>query len=442
MGMVKGKLSSFQIILLGFAGVILLGAFLLALPISSKSHEWTSFIDALFTSTSAVCVTGLIVFDTATHWTIFGQIVILLLIQIGGMGVVTVAVSFALISGKKIGLLGRETIQNAISAPAVGGIVRLTGFIIKGIFLIELIGALAMMPVFCRDYGAEGIWLAVFHSVSAFCNAGFDIMGTKSGGFTSITHYSAQPVINITIMLLIIIGGIGFLVWEDVCKHKWKLKEYRTQSKVVLAMTAALIVLPAVYFFFFEFGDLPIGERILVSLFQSVTPRTAGFNTVDLTSISDTGSYLMIILMLIGGSPGSTAGGMKTTTIAVLFSSAFSVFRKKENAELMKRRVDDDTVKMASSIFTMYLTLFLFGGMAISAIENLPITACLFETASAVGTVGLTLGITPTLGIASKLILILSMFFGRVGGLTLIYAAFGPNKKQVAKLPADTIAVG
>lgn len=442
MGMVKGKLSSFQIILLGFAGVILLGAFLLALPISSKSHEWTSFIDALFTSTSAVCVTGLIVFDTATHWTIFGQIVILLLIQIGGMGVVTVAVSFALISGKKIGLLGRETIQNAISAPAVGGIVRLTGFIIKGIFLIELIGALAMMPVFCRDYGAEGIWLAVFHSVSAFCNAGFDIMGTKSGGFTSITRYSAQPVINITIMLLIIIGGIGFLVWEDVCKHKWKLKEYRTQSKVVLAMTAALIVLPAVYFFFFEFGDLPIGERILVSLFQSVTPRTAGFNTVDLTSISDTGSYLMIILMLIGGSPGSTAGGMKTTTIAVLFSSAFSVFRKKDNAELMKRRIDDDTVKMASSIFTMYLTLFLLGGMAISAIENLPITACLFETASAVGTVGLTLGITPTLGIASKLILILSMFFGRVGGLTLIYAAFGPNKKQVAKLPADTIAVG
>ena len=299
-----------------------------------------------------------------------------------------------------------------------------------------------MMPVFCRDYGAEGIWLAVFHSVSAFCNAGFDIMGTKSGGFTSITRYSAQPVINITIMLLIIIGGIGFLVWEDVCKHKWKLKEYRTQSKVVLAMTAALIVLPAVYFFFFEFGDLPIGERILVSLFQSVTPRTAGFNTVDLTSISDTGSYLMIILMLIGGSPGSTAGGMKTTTIAVLFSSAFSVFRKKDNAELMKRRIDDDTVKMASSIFTMYLTLFLLGGMAISAIENLPITACLFETASAVGTVGLTLGITPTLGIASKLILILSMFFGRVGGLTLIYAAFGPNKKQVAKLPADTIAVG
>jgi len=440
MGILKRKLSSFQIILIEFAGVILLGAFLLTLPISSKTHEWTSFIDALFTSTSAVCVTGLIVFDTATHWTIFGQIVILLLIQIGGMGIVTIAVSLAVISGKKIGLFSRETMKNAISAPNVSGIVRLTGFIIKGIFLIELIGALVMMPVFCIDYGAEGIWLSIFHSVSAFCNAGFDIMGTKSGEFTSITRYSAQPVINITIMLLIIIGGIGFLVWEDVCKHKWRIKEYRTQSKVIV--TAALIVLPAIYFFFFEFGDLPVGKRILASLFQSVTTRTAGFNTVDLTAISDTGLYLMIILMLIGGSPGSTAGGMKTTTVAVLFSSAFSVFRKKDNAELMKRRVDDETVKTASAIFIMYITLFLLGGMAISAIENLPVTSCLYETASAVGTVGLTLGITPTLGIASKLILILSMFFGRVGGLTLIYAAFGTHKKQAAKLPTDTIAVG
>ena len=442
MEILKRKLSTFQIILLGFAGVILLGALILTLPISSKSHEWTSFTDALFTSTSAVCVTGLIVFDTATHWTIFGQSVILLLIQIGGMGVVTIAVSLAVASGKKIGLFSRETMKNAISAPNVSGIVRLTGFIIKGILLIEMIGALIMLPVFCKDYGAEGIWMSIFHSVSAFCNAGFDIMGTKSGEFTSLTYYSAQPVINITIMLLIIIGGIGFLVWEDICKHKWRIREYRTQSKLVLIVTAALIVFPAVYFFFFECGDLPVTERILASLFQSVTPRTAGFNTINLTAISDTGLYLMIILMLIGGSPGSTAGGMKTTTIAVLFSSAFSVFRKKDNAELMKRRIDDETVKTASAVFLMYITLFLVGGMAISTIENLPITSCLYETASAVGTVGLTLGITPTLGSASKIILIMSMFFGRVGGLTLIYAAFGANKKQVAKLPADTIAVG
>ena len=430
----KWKLSSFQIILLGFATVILIGAFLLMLPISNKTGEWTPFIDTLFTSTSAVCVTGLIVFDTATHWTMFGQIIILLLIQIGGMGVVTVAASFALLSGKKIGLFGRNTIKEAISAPNVGGIVRLTGFILKGIFLIEIIGALIMLPVFCKDYGAEGIWMAIFHSVSAFCNAGFDIMGTKSGVFMSLTSFSAQPIINIVIMLLIVIGGIGFLVWEDICKNKWHIKKYRTQSKIVLLVTGILIVVPTIY--------LPIGERILASFFQAITPRTAGFNTVNLSIISETGLLLMIILMLIGGSPSSTAGGMKTTTLAVLFSSAISVFRKKDNAELMKRRIDDNTVKNAATIFLMYIVLFLFGGMIISTIEDLPLLTCLYETASAIGTVGLTLGITPTLGIISKIILILLMFIGRVGGLTLIYAALGGNKKQVSKLPIDNITVG
>lgn len=438
----KLKLSSFQIILFGFVAVILIGAFLLMLPISSKSGEGTAFIDSLFTSTSAVCVTGLIVFDTATHWTIFGQIIILLLIQIGGMGVVMVAASFALLSGKKIGLFGRDTMKEAISAPTVGGIVRLTGFILKGIFLIELIGALIMLPVFCKDYGAEGIWMAIFHSVSAFCNAGFDIMGTKSGAFSSLTSYSAQPIISITIMSLIVVGGIGFLVWEDICKNKWRIKKYRMQSKVVLLVTAILICLPTLYFFFFEFNDLPIGERLLTSLFQAITPRTAGFNTVNLAIISEVGLFLMIMLMLIGGSPGSTAGGMKTTTIAVLFSSAISVFKKKENAELMKRRIEDDTVKNAAAIFLLYIVLFLGGGMVISAIEDLPMLYCLYETASAVGTVGLTLGITPTLGILSKTILIVLMFVGRVGGLTLIYAALGGNKKQVSKLPLDKITVG
>ncbi len=438
----KFKLSSFQIILLGFAAVIFIGAFLLALPISSKSGEWTSFIDSLFTSTSAVCVTGLVIFDTATHWSIFGQTIILILIQIGGMGIVTVAISFALLSGKKIGLFSRGTMKEAISAPSVGGIIRLVGFILKVIFIVELIGALIMLPIFCKDYGAEGILMAIFHSISAFCNAGFDIMGTKSGDFSSLTSFSAQPVISITVMLLIVIGGIGFLVWEDVCKHKWRVKKYRTQSKVVLLVTGILIVIPAIYFFFFEFASLPIGERILVSLFQSITPRTAGFNTANITAISGTGLLLMVILMLIGGSPGSTAGGMKTTTIAVLLSSTISVFKKKDNAELMKRRIDDETVKNAVAIFLMYLSLFVFSGMIISSIEGLPIMTCLFETASAIGTVGLTLGITPSLGVISKIILMVLMFFGRVGGLTLIYAALGGNKKQVSKLPIDNITVG
>lgn len=436
------KLSSFQIILLGFAAVILIGALLLMLPIASHTGEITPFSDTLFTSTSAVCVTGLIVHDTATHWSYFGQGVILLLIQIGGLGVVTVAASLAMLAGKKIGLGGRNTMQEAISAPSVGGIVRLTGFILKGVFIIEALGALIMLPVFCSDFGAKGIWMAVFHSVSAFCNAGFDIMGTHSGEFSSLTSYSADPVISITIMLLIIIGGIGFLTWEDICKHKWRIKNYRTQSKAILLTTSLLIFVPTLYFFFFEFRGYAIGERILLSLFQAVTPRTAGFNTASLGMISEVGIFIMTLLMLIGGSPGSTAGGMKTTTVAVLFSSAFSVFRKKEDTQMFRRRIADETVKHAAAILLLYVVLFLLGGSIICVVEELPFLTCLYEVASAIGTVGLSLGITPSLGIVSRGILIALMFFGRVGGLTLIYATFGGKERNVSKMPLDKITVG
>lgn len=439
---VNRKLSPFQIIILGFTAVILFGTLLLALPFASKAGGWTPFIDALFTSTSAVCVTGLVVLDTATGWTTFGQIVILCLIQIGGIGVVTIAASLAALSGRKIGIFSRETIKNALSAPSVGGIVHLTGFIVKGCFLIEGIGAVIMLPFFCVDYGAAGIWMAIFHAVSAFCNAGFDVMGEKTGRFSSLTGYAAHPVINITVMLLIVIGGIGFLVWEDVITHKWRFRKYKTQSKIVFAVSGILILLPALYFFFFECSDLTFGRRLTASLFQAVTPRTAGFNTLDLVAFSGVGRGILIVLMLIGGSPGSTAGGMKTTTVAVLFASAIAVFRKKDNAELMKRRIDDATVKTAAAILLMYVTVFLSSGMIISAVEGLPIGECLFESASAVGTVGLSLGVTQQIGVVSKLILIVCMFFGRVGGLTLIYAAFGGNRKQVAKLPLDVVSVG
>jgi len=438
----KLKLSSFQVILLGFASVILIGAFLLMLPISSKEGVVTPFSDALFTSTSAVCVTGLIVQDTATYWSYFGQAVILILIQIGGLGVVTVAASVSLLAGKKIGLGQRSTMQEAMSAPNVGGIVRLTWFILKGVLIIEVIGMLAMLPVFCIDHGVKGIWMAVFHSISAFCNAGFDVMGEVSGQYSSLTAYAAHPVISIVIMLLIIIGGIGFLTWEDVYRYKWRIKKYRTQSKIILVMTAILIVVPTLYFFFCEFEEYAMGERILLSLFQAVTPRTAGFNTANLGLISEVGLLLMMFLMVVGGAPGSTAGGMKTTTLTVLFSSAFSVFRRKENAELHKRRIDDNTVKHASAICLLYIVLFLLGGAVISAVEGLPLMTCLYETASAIGTVGLSLGITPSLGTVSQIILIALMFFGRVGGLTLIYATFGGTKKNISKLPIDKVTVG
>ena len=405
----KHRLSSFQIIISGFVGVILLGALLLMLPVSTTEGCITPFNETLFTATSAVCVTGLVVQDTGSYWSGFGQAVILALIQIGGLGVVTVAASFALLSGRKISLMQRSTMQDAISAPKVGGVVRLTQFILRGTFLIELLGAAAMLPVFCRDYGWRGIWMAVFHSISAFCNAGFDILGTENNLYPSLTGYTGSPIINITIMLLIVIGGIGFLTWDDICEHKWHFHRYRVQSKVILAITGFLIVVPAAFFFFEDFSALPTGTQLLVSFFQSVTTRTAGFNTVALSAMSSASKGIMILLMLIGGAPGSTAGGMKTTTLGVLLANAVATFRQRDNAQFFKRRIDCNTVKTASTILTMYLTLFFGGGIFISVYEHLPLSDCLYETSSAVGTVGLTLGITPQLHIPSQIVLIILM---------------------------------
>lgn len=434
--------NSFRIIVLGFAGVILAGALLLMLPISSAERVVTPFIDTLFTSTTAVCVTGLVVRDTGTYWSIFGQSVILILIQIGGLGVITVAAAFAMIAGRKIGLMQRSTMQEAVAAPKMSGIVRLTGFVIRTTLVIELIGAAVMAPVFCRDFGIpRGIWMSVFHSVSAFCNAGIDVMGVR-GEYSSLTTYADNPIINITIMLLIIVGGIGFLTWDDIRTNRHHIRHYRMQSKVILTVTALLILLPAAFFFFADFRSLPLEERILSSLFQSVTPRTAGFNTVDLTAMTSASQAIVIVLMLIGGSPGSTAGGMKTTTFAVLLSSAFSVFRRKDDAGFFGRRIEAGAVKNAATILIMYVSLFFTGAVIISVYEGLPMSECLYETASAVGTVGLTLGITPGLGALSQCVLILLMFFGRVGGLTLIYAAISDVHKNLSKLPQEIITVG
>lgn len=434
--------TSFQIIILGFLSLIILGSLLLMLPFATADGNSATFSDALFTATSATCVTGLVVRDTATYWSLFGQCVILVLIQIGGMGIVTAAVAFVSISGRKIGLMQRSTMQEAVSAHHLGGIVRLTKFILKTMVFIEILGAVLLSPHFISDFGVlKGIWYSVFHSISAFCNAGFDLLGAKEP-FSSLTSYSARPFLNITVMALIIIGGIGFLTWEDIKKNRFHFRKYRMQSKVILTASAILIIIPALYFFFFEYSALPVKERVLTSLFQSVTTRTAGFNTTDLTAFSETGQMLTILLMLTGGSPGSTAGGMKTTTIAVLAVSAFSVFSRKENAQVFKRRITDNTVKNAATIFLMYIVLFVGGGMIISRVENIPLLTCLFETASAIGTVGLTLGITTQIGIISRFILILLMFFGRVGGLTLVFAATKALVSNENKYPQEKITVG
>ena len=354
MDVIQKKLhfSSPQMIIFGFILVNLMGCLLLMLPSSTVEKVGTSFSDALFTSTSAICVTGLVIHDTASYWSMQGQLIIMVLIQIGGMGVITAASAIAILSGKKIGLMQRSTMQESISATQVGGIVRLTGFILRAMLAIELLGAIFMAPVFCEEFGMKkGVWYAVFHSVSAFCNAGFDLMGVNQP-FPSLTGFNGNTTINLAIMALIVIGGIGFLTWDDIWHHRLHFHKYRLQSKVILTVTILLILLPALYFYFYEFGrtewtDLSEKERILASAFQSVTPRTAGFNTVDLNRMSEPSQLIMILLMLIGGSPGSTAGGFKTTTLAVLLLTSFAVFFRKEDVQCFRRRIPSETVKLS-----------------------------------------------------------------------------------------------
>lgn len=438
----KKNMTSFQVIIVSFFCLILLGTLLLMLPISSQQRCMTSFSDAMFTAVSATCVTGLVVKDTATYWSLFGQAVILMLIQIGGMGVITIGLAIMRASGRKIGLWQRSTMQESISAPQVGGIVKLTGFILKTSTIIELIGAALLAPVFCRDFGlAKGFWYSLFHSISAFCNAGFDLLGIR-GQFSSLTTYNSNIYLNIIIMLLIVTGGIGFLVWSDIGSNKFHFKKYSLQSKIVLLTSVILIILPALYLFFYEYDGIQLHDRVICSLFQSVTTRTAGFNTTDLATMDESGTAIMIILMLIGGSPGSTAGGMKTVTFAVLFLSAITVFSRRNDVQCFKRRISDEAVRSAGAILFMYLVLFFTSGVIISKTEELPLLTCMFETGSAIGTVGLTLGITSKLSALSRVILMILMFFGRVGGLTLIYAALPSAESKNSRLPLEKISVG
>lgn len=437
----KIHLSSFKIILFSFASAIFTGAVLLWIPLASRGAEKTSFLDALFTATSSVCVTGLVVKDTWAGWSIFGKSVILLLIQTGGMGVVTVAVLIGILSGMKISLRQKTIMKDSVSEDNIGGIIKLTSFILKFTLLAEFIGALFLFPTFSHEYGFwSGIGFSVFHAVSAFCNAGFDLSGKKQL-YSSLIEYSSNISVNLTIMLLIIAGGLGFHTWADIINKKNHFKKYSLQTKIVLFFSFILIILPAVYFFFAEFQFLPFKDRILKSLFQSVTPRTAGFNTVDLNNLSQTGKMLTITLMLIGGSPGSTAGGMKTTTFFVLAVSALSVFSSKKHCSVFRRRIALETVRKAAALFLIYIMLFLFSAMTISKLEALPLLSCMFETASAIGTVGLSLGITGDLSAVSKLILIFLMFFGRVGGLTFVFAAI-PYKSEIGIYPEEEVTIG
>ena len=436
------KMSSFQIIICGFLAVILVGTMILMLPISTVGRQWASFETALFTSVSAVCVTGLVVQDTASFWSAFGQFIIMLLIQIGGLGIISVTAFLVTVSGRKISLLQRSLLMESISADQVGGIVKMTSFIFRLAFTVELIGAILMLPSFCIHFGLSGIWMAVFHSVSAFCNAGFDVMGTHTGTFSSLTYFSDSFGVVIPICALIVIGGIGFLTWGDVAFHGIHFKRYRMQSKVIIATTACLILFPTMFFFLNDFAAYPLKQRLCLSLFQAVTPRTAGFNTADMAAVTGVGRVMMIVLMLIGGSPGSTAGGIKTTTAAVLLANVISTVRRRRSTQLFGRRIDDETVRQSATLLMIYPLFVLAAAQVISYIENIPIGPCIFETASAIGTVGLSLGITPSLGTVSHLLLIMLMFFGRVGALTIMFAATSRESQEVAQCPFAKIHVG
>ena len=436
------RLSGAQTILLGFVILILAGAVLLMLPFSSRSGEWTSFTDALFTATSASCVTGLVLYDTWSHWTLFGQLVILSLIQIGGMGVVTMTTVLSKIVGKRLGLQARTTMQEAVSAPNLGEIMKYTRFIFLGCIIFEAMGAVAMSPVFISEYGIlKGIWVSVFTSISAFCNAGFDLNGTH-GQFSSMMPYMDNPVIVVTLVFLILTGGLGFLTWMDIRKHGLKFYKYSTQSKLIIVMEVILIVIPMVYLWFGEYGDMPFGQRFFASLFQAVTPRTAGFNTTDYNNFSGTGIVMTVILMLIGGAPGSTAGGMKITTVTVLILTMLAFFKHEKSPAVFKRRITTEAIYGAVAVFMLDIMLTVLGSMSIAKIEHRAFITALFESASAVGTVGLSMGMTPTLHTVSKYILIILMYTGRVGGLTLVFAAITRKSLGNRQYPADNIAVG
>lgn len=443
--MLKNNLgiTSFRLILAGFAIAVLLGMILLMLPWSVREGNHVSAEDAFFTSVSAVCVTGLTIYDTASCWSCFGQVIILILIQAGGIGVVTAAASLLILSGKKITLLQRTAMREAVSAHKVGGIVKLTGFIVKIVLITELAGAAAMAPAFCSSYGPKGLWMSLFHSVSAFCNGGFDIMGKEEGTGVSLSIYKDDILINIVLIFLVVAGGIGFLTWGDVKANRLRFRRYRLQTKVILFTTAVLIFIPAVYFFLFEFSEVNMKERLLTSVFQSVTARTAGFSTVDMSKLSETGLYVIMILMLVGGSPGSTAGGIKTTTFAVLTATTVAVLFRRDNTHLFGRKVEENAVRNAIAVLMIYMILFSSAGIIISLLEKLPLLPCMFETVSAITTTGLSTGITSGLCGMSKMILAALMFIGRVGGLTLIYAAL-PNipKDMSSNLPQEKITVG
>ncbi|MGL5347679.1 MAG: TrkH family potassium uptake protein [Peptostreptococcaceae bacterium] len=445
------KMQPTQIMVIGFALVILIGGILLNLPIATQSGEQIGLLDALFTATSAVCVTGLVVVDTATYWSTFGQVIIILLIQIGGLGFMTVTTLFALITKKKINLKERLLIQESLNQVDLSGLVKLTRYVLITTLIIEGVGAVLLSTVFIPQFGlAQGVWYSIFHAISAFCNAGFDLMGPISGPFSSLTLYVNNFTVTMTISGLIILGGLGFPVILDVIKHK-KISRLNLHSKVVLLTTIILIGIGMVFILLVEsrnpdtLGGLSIKGKVLASFFQSVTARTAGFNTIDLTIMHQSSIFIMIILMFIGASPASTGGGIKTTTLATLILTVKAFILQKSDIEVYNRRLDTTTTRKALGIFFIGIVVVVGGTLIISLTDShFTLVEAGFEVVSAFATVGLSIGGTPSLGAASKLFIMLFMFMGRVGSLTifLALASRGLKKNPPIRYPEGKIIVG
>ena len=442
----RRHVSQTQFIAYGFFCIIITGTLLLMLPFASRDGQSEPFLNCLFTATSASCVTGLVVADTWSQWSLFGQLVILTMIQIGGLGFITVGVFISIVLRRKIGLKERGLMMESVNTLQIGGVVRLAKKIIIGTCIFEGTGAVLLAIRFIPQFGfLRGLFYGIFHSISAFCNAGFDLMGGQTP-YSSFVAYYDDWLVNLVIMSLIIIGGIGFIVWDDLSRNKLHFRKYMLQTKIVLVTTAILVFGGGLLFYLLERNHLLVGMntsgKILTSLFSSVTARTAGFNTTDTAALTDGSKLLTIILMFIGGSPGSTAGGIKTTTLVVLLLCVHSNIKQTYGINIFGRRLENDAVKRAGTILTINLLLAVTASLAIMAIQPLRFSDILFETFSAIGTVGMTTGITRALHPVSRCIIILLMYCGRIGSLSFALAFVQSKRKPHVQQPAEAINIG
>ncbi len=445
---IQNQLTYVRIIAVGYLMVILIGTLLLMLPFSTSAGESTGFLTALFTATSATCVTGLVVVDTATHWTTLGHVIIMIMIQIGGLGFMTMGVFLAMVLRKRISLRTRGLLQESMNYMQMGGVIRLVRTAFRGTFLIEGIGAVLLTARFIPVFGtAKGIWYGIFHSVSAFCNAGFDLMGEYSGEYSSFVEFYGDILINTVVMVLIILGGIGFFVWSDLKKNGLHWKKYMLHTKITLATTATLLIAGTVLYYIFESGNLLAGmslkDKMLAAAFSSVTARTAGFNTIDTGALTNASKLLTMLLMFIGGSPGSTAGGIKTVTALILVMYVWSNLRDSKGVNIFNRRLDDDVIRKASNVVVISLLMAVISVIFICFKQpSLPVEDVMFEVFSAIGTVGMSTGLTRDLSLASRIVIILLMYCGRIGSMSFALSFMERKKVAPVQLPVEKIMIG